>query len=71
MGSAHFLRTSLLTVKARGTSRSGFGYLDAIHNAQNAVSEGEVFQRAALERIELELLRMYAAQGRYGTQIDT
>lgn len=35
------------------------------------LSEGEVFQRAALERIRLELLRMYAAQGRYGAQIDT
>ncbi|MEH6652159.1 MAG: outer membrane protein assembly factor BamA [Motiliproteus sp.] len=35
------------------------------------LSEGEVFQRAALERIQLELLRMYAAQGRYGAQIDT
>ncbi|MEH6469609.1 MAG: outer membrane protein assembly factor BamA [Halopseudomonas sp.] len=35
------------------------------------LKEGEVFQRAALERIRLELLRMYTAQGRYGAQIDT
>ena len=35
------------------------------------LSEGEVFQRAALEKIRLELLRMYSAQGRYGAQIDT
>jgi outer membrane protein insertion porin family len=35
------------------------------------LSEGEVFQRAALEKISLELLRMYSAQGRYGAQIDT
>ncbi len=35
------------------------------------LSEGEVFQRAALEKIRLELLRMYSAQGRYGAQINT
>ena len=38
---------------------------------QQGLSEGEVFQRAALERIRLALLRLYAAQGRYGAQIDT
>ncbi|WP_421866845.1 outer membrane protein assembly factor BamA [Motiliproteus sp.] len=33
--------------------------------------EGEVFQRQALEKIRLELLQVYAAQGRYGAQIET
>ncbi|RDE18519.1 outer membrane protein assembly factor BamA [Motiliproteus coralliicola] len=33
--------------------------------------EGEVFQRAALDKIRLELLQVYAAQGRYGAQIET
>ncbi|HEY5717372.1 MAG TPA: POTRA domain-containing protein, partial [Motiliproteus sp.] len=35
------------------------------------LAEGEVFQRAALEKIRLELLRLYAAQGRYGARIET
>ncbi|MEH6626301.1 MAG: outer membrane protein assembly factor BamA [Motiliproteus sp.] len=34
------------------------------------LQEGEVFQRATLERIRLELARLYAAQGRYGAWID-
>ncbi len=34
------------------------------------LTEGEVFQRATLERIRLELLRLYAAQGRYGAQVE-
>ncbi len=34
------------------------------------LQEGEVFQRATLERIRLELARIYAAQGRYGAWID-
>ena len=32
--------------------------------------EGEVFQRATLEQIRLDLARVYAAQGRYGAWID-
>ncbi len=34
------------------------------------LSEGEVFQRATLEKIRLELSRIYAAQGRYNSWID-
>lgn len=34
------------------------------------MSEGEVFQRATLEKIRLELARMYAAQGRYNAWVD-
>ncbi len=34
------------------------------------LTEGEVFQRATLERIRLELLRLYAAQGRYGAHVE-
>ncbi|MCW8885423.1 MAG: outer membrane protein assembly factor BamA [Motiliproteus sp.] len=34
------------------------------------LQEGEVFQRATLERIRLELSRLYAAQGRYGAWIE-
>lgn len=34
------------------------------------LSEGEVYQRATLEKIRLELKRMYAAQGRYNAWVD-
>ncbi|WP_210397014.1 outer membrane protein assembly factor BamA [Motiliproteus sediminis] len=43
--------------------------MDGLKNM--GLAEGEVFQRAALERIRLELLRLYAAQGRYGAQIES
>ena len=43
--------------------------MDGLKNL--GLAEGEVFQRAALERIRLELLRLYAAQGRYSAQVDT
>jgi len=33
------------------------------------LAEGEVFQRSTLERIELEILRSYVAQGRYNAQV--
>ncbi|MBU6949927.1 outer membrane protein assembly factor BamA [Hahella sp. HN01] len=33
------------------------------------LSEGEVFQRSTLERIELEILRSYVAQGRYNASV--
>ncbi|WP_207061751.1 outer membrane protein assembly factor BamA [Motiliproteus sp. SC1-56] len=42
--------------------------LDGLKNL--GLAEGEVFQRATLERIRLELLRLYAGQGRYGAQVD-
>ncbi len=42
--------------------------LDGLGNL--GLREGEVFQRATLERIRLELSRMYAAQGRYGAWVD-
>ena len=34
------------------------------------LAEGEVFQRSTLERIELEILRSYVAQGRYNASVD-
>jgi outer membrane protein insertion porin family len=34
------------------------------------LAEGEVFQRSTLERIELEILRSYVAQGRYNAQVN-
>lgn len=33
------------------------------------LSEGEVFKRAALDQVKLELQRQYAAQGRYGATV--
>ena len=30
----------------------------------------EIFQRATLERVELELTRQYVSQGRYGASIE-
>jgi outer membrane protein insertion porin family len=37
---------------------------------QLGLNEGEVFQRVTLERIKLEMVRIYAAQGRYGAQVN-
>ncbi|MEE4299759.1 MAG: outer membrane protein assembly factor BamA [Pseudomonadales bacterium] len=34
------------------------------------LAEGEIFQRATLERVELELVRQYVGQGRYGASIE-
>ncbi|MDX1588963.1 MAG: outer membrane protein assembly factor BamA [Oleiphilaceae bacterium] len=37
---------------------------------QAGIREGQVFQRATLERLELEILRSYVAQGRYNAQVE-
>ncbi len=37
---------------------------------QAGVQEGQVFQRATVERLELEILRSYVAQGRYNADVD-
>jgi len=38
---------------------------------QSGLSEGDIFQRATLERLEQEMVRQYISQGRYGVSIDT
>ncbi len=38
--------------------------------AGSGLAEGEIFQRATLERVELELTRQYVSQGRYGATIE-
>lgn len=38
---------------------------------QSGLREGDVFKRAALDQIRLDLLRLYVSQGRYGAAIDT
>lgn len=38
---------------------------------QSGLSEGEIFKRATLDRIHLELERQYTGQGRYGAKIAT
>ena len=38
---------------------------------QSGLSEGDVFKRATLDRISLELERQYVAQGRYDASIET
>lgn len=38
---------------------------------QAGLQEGQVFQRATLDQIKLELQRMYHAQGRYNAQIES
>ncbi|MEH6575847.1 MAG: outer membrane protein assembly factor BamA [Amphritea sp.] len=38
---------------------------------QTGIQEGSVFKRAALEQIRLDLLRVYAAQGRYGADVQS
>ena len=37
---------------------------------QAGVEEGQIFQRATLERLELEILRSYVAQGRYNADVN-
>lgn len=37
---------------------------------QAGLSEGNVFKRVTLERLELEILRSYVAQGRYSASVD-
>lgn len=38
--------------------------------SEQGLAEGEIFKRATLERMELELTRQYMAQGRYGAKIE-
>ena len=38
---------------------------------QSGLREGSVFKRSALEQIRLDLLRLYAGQGRYGAAVET
>lgn len=38
--------------------------------ADSGLANGEIFRRATLERVELELERQYVGQGRYGASID-
>lgn len=38
---------------------------------QSGLSEGAIFQRATLDRLEQELARQYISQGRYGVTVDT
>jgi len=37
---------------------------------QAGIREGQVFQRATMERLELEILRSYVAQGRYNARVN-
>ncbi|MCC5872254.1 MAG: outer membrane protein assembly factor BamA [Gammaproteobacteria bacterium] len=37
----------------------------------SGLAEGEIFRRATLERVDLELERQYVGQGRYGASIDS
>ena len=44
---------------------------DLLEGLKNAgMAEGKVFKRVTLERLELEILRSYVAQGRYSASID-
>ncbi len=38
--------------------------------SEMGMQEGQVFQRATLERLTIELKRQYVSQGRYGIQVD-
>ncbi|MBS3804949.1 MAG: outer membrane protein assembly factor BamA [Oleiphilaceae bacterium] len=42
---------------------------DALRGA--GLQEGQVFRRATLERLELEILRSYVGQGRYNARVET
>lgn len=44
---------------------------DLLEGLKNAgMAEGKVFKRVTLERLELEILRSYVAQGRYNASVD-
>ncbi|EXJ12049.1 POTRA domain-containing protein [Nitrincola nitratireducens] len=38
---------------------------------QSGLQEGDIFRRATLDQIELDLMRVYTTQGRYGADITT
>lgn len=38
---------------------------------QSGLQEGDVFRRATLDQIELDLMRVYSSQGRYGADVAT
>lgn len=63
-------RPSISSIKIEGNDTLPTEVLmDALR--QSGLAEGEIFKRATLDRIHLELERQYTGQGRYGAKIKT
>ncbi|NWO07913.1 MAG: outer membrane protein assembly factor BamA [Alteromonadaceae bacterium] len=61
-------RPSISSIEIDGNKNIETGMLmDALAGA--GLEEGQVFQRATLERLELEILRSYIGQGRYNARV--
>lgn len=61
-------RPSISSIEIEGNDNIETDMLmDALSDA--GMQEGEVFQRATLERLELEILRSYISQGRYNARV--
>ena len=61
-------RPSISSIEIEGNKNIETGMLmDALAGA--GLEEGQVFQRATLERLELEILRSYIGQGRYNARV--
>jgi outer membrane protein insertion porin family len=61
-------RPSISEINIEGNKNIETGMLmDALAGA--GLEEGQVFRRATLERLELEILRSYVAQGRYNARV--
>lgn len=61
-------RPSITSINIEGNKNIETAMLkDALANA--GLAEGQVFRRATLERLELEILRSYIGQGRYNARV--
>ncbi|OEY67033.1 outer membrane protein assembly factor BamA [Marinobacter sp. X15-166B] len=61
-------RPSISSIDIEGNKNIETSMLrDALSNA--GMDEGQVFRRATLERLELEILRSYVSQGRYNARV--
>src|SRR5690554_6163236 len=61
-------RPSITSIEIEGNKNIETGMLmDALAGA--GLQEGQVFRRATLERLELEILRSYIGQGRYNARV--
>jgi len=63
-------RPSISAIGIVGNDKIGTDELKA-GLKQSGLSEGDIFQRATLERLEQELVRQYISQGRYGVTVET
>jgi outer membrane protein insertion porin family len=63
-------RPSISAIEIEGNDKIGTDDLKT-GLKQSGLSEGDIFQRATLDRLEQELVRQYISQGRYGVTVET